>query len=97
MVANKVILNGETLIDLTQDTANESDVAVGKTFHKSNGEVAVGTNSCCGSALPIEISTEAEMTALLETAEVGSVYKYVGESTDAYENGGLYIVEAVVE
>lgn len=44
-----------------------------------------------------KISTEAEMTALLETAEVGSVYKYVGESTDAYENGGLYIVEAVVE
>lgn len=42
-----------------------------------------------------EILTEAEMTALLETAEVGSVYKYVGESTDTYENGGLYIVEAV--
>lgn len=47
-----------------------------------------------GSSLPIEISTEAEMTALLETAPIGAVYKYVGESTDTYENGGLYIVEA---
>lgn len=49
------------------------------------------------SGLLIEISTEAEMTALLETAPIGAVYKYVGESTDAYENGGIYIVEAVAE
>ena len=43
--------------------------------------------------LPIEISTETEMTALLETAEVGSIYKYTGETTDTYENGALYVVE----
>ena len=43
--------------------------------------------------LPIEISTEAEMTALLETAEIGSVYKYTG-ITGTYENGVLYVVEA---
>lgn len=42
--------------------------------------------------VPIEISTEAEMTALLETAEVGAVYKYVGETTELYENGAIYIV-----
>lgn len=48
-----------------------------------------------GSSLPIEVSTEAEMTTLLETAPIGAVYKYVGESTDAYENGGIYIVEVV--
>lgn len=48
------------------------------------------------SPLPIEVSTEAEMTALLGTAEIGSVYKYVGES-GTYENGALYIVEAVSE
>lgn len=45
------------------------------------------------SELPTEVSTEAEMTALLETAEVGSVYKYTGETTDTYENGALYVVE----
>lgn len=45
------------------------------------------------SAVPIEVATEAEMTALLESGEVGGVYKYVGESTDAYENGALYVLE----
>lgn len=39
-----------------------------------------------------EIATEAEMTALLEVAEVGTVYKYIGES-GTYENGALYIIE----
>lgn len=45
MSANKVILNGETLIDLTEDTATESDVIRGKSFHKANGERVVGTYS----------------------------------------------------
>lgn len=45
MKANKIILDGETLIDLTTDTVTESDVANGKTFHKANGERAVGTFS----------------------------------------------------
>lgn len=46
------------------------------------------------SPLPIEVSTEAEMTELLESGEVGGVYKYTGETTDAYENGALYVLEA---
>lgn len=52
-----------------------------------------GGGTVVDSPLPIEISTEAEMTALLESAAVGSVYKYVGETTDTYENGVLYLVE----
>lgn len=44
------------------------------------------------SPLPTEIATEEEMIALLDTAEVGSVYKYTGE-TDTFENGALYVVE----
>lgn len=45
------------------------------------------------SPLPTEVSTEAEMTALLESGEVGGVYKYTGETTDTYENGALYVLE----
>lgn len=48
------------------------------------------------SPLPIEVSTEADMDALLEMAEVGSVYKYTGES-GTYENGALYVVEGSEE
>lgn len=45
---------------------------------------------------PVEIPTEEQMTAILASAaEVGGVYKYTGETTDTYENGGLYIIQAV--
>ena len=44
------------------------------------------------SPLPIEVSTEAEMTALLTSGEVGGVYKYTG-TTGTYENGALYVLE----
>lgn len=43
MATNKVILNDETLIDLTQDTVTEEDVAQGVTFHLPSG--AQGTGS----------------------------------------------------
>ena len=43
MEANKVILNGTTLIDLTEDTVVVSDVLQGKTFHSADGEQRVGT------------------------------------------------------
>ena len=54
--------------------------------------VTVAITEADDSPLPIEISKEAEMTALLSTAEVGSIYMYTGE-TGTYENGALYIVE----
>lgn len=43
MVGNKIELNGKTIIDLSEDDTIESDVRIGKKFHKSNGEPAVGT------------------------------------------------------
>lgn len=45
------------------------------------------------SPLPIEVSTEAEMTALLESGKIGGVYKYTG-TTGTYVNGSLYVIEA---
>ena len=40
---NKIIYGGQTLIDLTADTAVESTVLSGQTFHKANGAIATGT------------------------------------------------------
>ena len=48
------------------------------------------------SPLPTEVSTEAEMTALLTSGEVGGVYKYTG-TTGTYENGALYVLEEEAE
>lgn len=43
----------------------------------------------------IDISTELEMNNLLVAENVGKVYRYIGETTDNYINGDIYIVEEV--
>ena len=43
-------------------------------------------------SVPIEISTDAEMEAVLTSDNVGKVYKFTGTS-DTYTNGDLYVVE----
>lgn len=43
MAANKIILNGEVLIDLTSDTVTPEDVTLGKLFHKPSGDMGYGT------------------------------------------------------
>ena len=45
MARSKIVINGETYIDLTADTAVEADVASGKTFHKADGTIGTGTNT----------------------------------------------------
>ena len=42
MSANKVIIDGVTVIDLTSDTASPETVAEGETFHTADGDEAVG-------------------------------------------------------
>lgn len=41
---------------------------------------------------PIELATSAEMDAVLVSANVGKIYKYVGETNETYANGNLYQV-----
>ena len=40
---NKIIYNGNILIDLTADTVIEADVINNKTFHKADGTIVTGT------------------------------------------------------
>ena len=42
---NKIIIDGETKIDLTGDTVTESDVVEGKTFHDASGAKKTGTKA----------------------------------------------------
>lgn len=43
MAYNKVIYDGNTLIDLTADTATEPVVVEGETFHRADGAMVTGT------------------------------------------------------
>ena len=43
MAVNKVVINNETKIDLSGDTATVNDVMSGKTFHNSEGLLQTGT------------------------------------------------------
>jgi hypothetical protein len=58
MAYNKITLNGETKIDLTQDTVTAEDVALGKIFHLNSGEQAVGTLEITSGGGSEEVITE---------------------------------------
>lgn len=79
------------LTDLYQGIASKKPDA-SKNPQDFRAEIEAIETGGVDSPLPIEISTEAEMTALLETAEVGSVYKFTGTS-ETYETDALYVVE----
>ena len=68
-------------------TENDTDIDV-----KEYASVDVVVPETPDSPLPIEVATETEMNALLETAEVGSVYKFTG-TRETYETDALYVVE----
>lgn len=92
MAYNKFITSdGLVLLDLTTDTVTANKLPKGITAHDRSGAPIIGTAEV-NSATPIEVSTEAEMTALLTSGEVGGVYKYTG-TTGTYENGALYVLE----
>lgn len=47
MSVNKVEIDGETVLDLTNDTVTSDNLAYGITAHGANGEVIVGTRKFC--------------------------------------------------
>jgi hypothetical protein len=53
MAINKIIINNEVKLDLTQDTITPVDVRKGKTFHGADGEIVEG-------ALDFSMTTAAE-------------------------------------
>lgn len=44
-------------------------------------------------AVPIEVSTAAEMDDVLISSNLGKAYKFTGTTDDTYTNGDIYVVE----
>lgn len=59
-------------------------------------DLEIIASQVANSPLPIEVTIEAEMTALLEAPVIGGIYKYTG-TTGAYENGAIYVIEKAKE
>lgn len=57
MAINKVVFGSDTLIDLTSDTAVQSDVAQGKYFHLATGERVQGTASGGGGSTTVYVDS----------------------------------------
>lgn len=90
--ANKVILNGKVLIDLTQDTPTEEVVMKGIIYHEADGTISTGT-AVLGK--PITVATSAKMDEILANAtveDIGNCYKYTGETNASYETNALYVI-----
>ena len=76
----------------TTEVANGKIATLSCSGKKMQSDIVVEVPIATDSSLPFIVGTENEMTALLESGEVGGVYKYTG-TTGTYENGALYVLE----
>jgi len=98
MARNKIIYGNETLIDLSGDTAKESDVAQGKTFHKADGSQATGTATGGGTAITPSNSSPVALTKdssyVIEDNDGYAIESYedltVDSSVKTIQSGELY-------
>lgn len=83
--ANKIILNTETLIDLTNDDTVESDVAAGKKFHRYDGVACVGTKEAPSGTVEITLDKAPDSETSIDVTNT----KYVtvpGAAEDTVNN-----------
>ena len=99
MAINKVVYGDETLIDLTQTTAEAGDVASGKTFMSKSGNLTLGT-LVGGSTDYEELDNKpkinnVELVGNKTTSDLGIVIPEVPTKTSQLNNDSGYITKSV--
>lgn len=94
MAINKVVYGGDTLIDLTSDTVEASDVMAGVSFHSADGVARVGSYvpSVTLSACSARASDGTTVTLNQSSAKKLTINSFVTNTdVDAFElyNGGV--------
>ena len=77
---NKIIYDGSTLIDLTEDTVTEESLVLGKTAHGADGKLIVGT---------LEVNEGGDTTAEDGLIE-GTLTTYSNDRVTKIRNYGFY-------
>ena len=81
----EIEINENTEVDLVSTYIDNQQMPTSVKVNVSSGS----------SGKPIEISSSEEMDALLIDENIGKIYLYMGETTETYTNGKIYIVEGV--
>lgn len=94
MATNKVVFNGNTLIDLSTDTVSSAaDIVSGKVGHLRDGSVVTGTASGGGGGVGTLLATLALGTISTSSTQAASTGKSVSVIVNDYD---LLIVETSV-
>ena len=92
MAVNKVEINGEVKLDLTQDTVTAAKLAQGETAHDASGELITGTMTAPQLQIVVTASAGATITATKGSKVVSGVADADGQCTLIVDEVGTWTV-----
>jgi len=95
MANNKVIFGNQTIIDITDTTAEENTVVDGEIFYKKSGERATGTASYAGSAMPNGVAnqSEANLYGTVDSTSTATAFTATIPGLSEYKDGTVIILK----